>query len=91
MKKYWKKPLVIEAIRITDLEVDKIVEWGEGSIEKAPDWIEKGTLQIQTREGTMFSRPGGYIVKGVEGEFYPVSKTIFEKTYTDKNPEEPAY
>ena len=38
-------------------------------------------LQIDTLEGTMFATPGDWIIKGVQGEFYPCKPDIFEATY----------
>jgi len=29
----------------------------------------------------MQANPGDYIIRGVEGEFYPCNSEIFEKTY----------
>ena len=39
-----------------------------------------GYMYVETLEGTMTSL-GDYIVKGVNGEFYPVKPDIFERTY----------
>jgi hypothetical protein len=36
-------------------------------------------------EGFQVVCPGDYIVKGVEGEFYPCKADIFEKTYEEVN------
>lgn len=38
-------------------------------------------LKIETLEGTMKASVGDYIIKGVNGEFYPCKPDIFEKTY----------
>ena len=38
-------------------------------------------IKIKTLEGKMVSRVGDYIIKGVNGEFYPCKPDIFEKTY----------
>ena len=38
-------------------------------------------LIIETLEGTMRAQQGDYIIKGVNGEFYPCKPDIFEKTY----------
>lgn len=38
-------------------------------------------LKIQTLEGVMEASVGDYIIKGVNGEFYPCKPDIFEKTY----------
>jgi hypothetical protein len=44
------------------------------------DKVYKG-LRIPTYEGYVFASVGDYIIKGVEGEFYPCKPDIFEKTY----------
>lgn len=36
---------------------------------------------IPTLEGDMEASLGDYIIKGVNGEFYPCKPDIFEKTY----------
>ena len=38
-------------------------------------------VTIKTLEGTMSASNGAYIIKGVQGEFYPCAKDIFEATY----------
>lgn len=39
---------------------------------------------IKTREGEIIAYADKvYIIKGIEGEFYPISKEIFKKTYMD--------
>ncbi|SUC37499.1 hypothetical protein [Prevotella pallens] len=43
--------------------------------------VEEKGLRIQTLEGEMKADIGDYIIKGVNGEFYPCKPDIFEKTY----------
>lgn len=38
-------------------------------------------IPIETLEGTMEANIGDFIIKGVNGEFYPCKPDIFEKTY----------
>jgi len=38
-------------------------------------------LVIPTLEGEMTANAGDYIIKGVQGEFYPCKPDIFEATY----------
>ena len=38
-------------------------------------------LWIETLEGEMQVRPGDYVIRGVQGEFYPCKADIFEQTY----------
>lgn len=40
-----------------------------------------GSLIIKTLEGDMKANIGDYIIKGVNGEFYPCKLDIFKKTY----------
>ena len=40
-------------------------------------------IKIETLEGTMKASVGDYIIKGVNGEFYPCKPDIFEKTYEE--------
>ena len=38
---------------------------------------------IRTLEGDMLASSGDWIIKGVNGEFYPCKPEIFEKTYEE--------
>ena len=40
-------------------------------------------IAIDTLEGTMMVNYGDYIIKGVQGEFYPCKPDIFLKTYEE--------
>ncbi|MBE7361552.1 hypothetical protein INS20_02245 [Staphylococcus haemolyticus] len=62
--------------------VEDISSWTEGKIKhKVSHKFNIGYMYIETLEGTMTASLGDYIVKGVDGEFYPVKPEIFEKTY----------
>jgi hypothetical protein len=37
--------------------------------------------EIKTREGTVVAEPGDYIIRGVEGEVYPIDADVFDQTY----------
>ena len=43
--------------------------------------MPNGFLGIKTLEGVMEISNNGFIIKGVDGEFYPCKPEIFEKTY----------
>ena len=57
------------------------------SAQDAYDDGEKGcpyspaSLSIDTLEGTMSAEAGDFIIRGVNGEFYPCKPDIFAKTY----------
>ncbi|MEL0525957.1 hypothetical protein, partial [Neisseria gonorrhoeae] len=84
---YRKKPVVIEAMCFygDKLSMLGVARWCGGRIRseaKASDptdvayWIE-----IPTLEGVMTASRGDYVIKGVQGEFYPCKPDIFESTY----------
>jgi hypothetical protein len=45
--------------------------------------FEPERIAIDTLEGTMTAVPGDYIIKGVQGEFYPCKPDIFAATYRE--------
>lgn len=45
-----------------------------------------GGIEIRTLEGTMRGDPGDYIIRGVQGEFYPCKPDIFKATYEPATP-----
>lgn len=85
--KYRKKPIVIEAFKWTggpDQTEDP--EWAIEAIKKGEMYfINTGTkkikLMIKTLEGLMITRPGWYVIRGIEGEFYSCKPSIFEATH----------
>jgi hypothetical protein len=48
-------------------------------------------ITIPTREGVMDADPGDWIIKGVQGEFYPCKPEIFAETYEPATDEEVAW
>ena len=88
---YRKKPVVIEAIQWNGNSNKAEVESFVGH--KLKYKVESGTayevgvappffsLTVETLEGDMKAMPFDYIIKGVNGEFYPCKPDIFEKTY----------
>jgi hypothetical protein len=82
--KFRKKPVVIEAMQFNGLEdYLKIVDWAKSFDESIADGFGYTTpiMLIPTLEGTMSASPGDWIIRGVNGEFYPCKPDIFEKTY----------
>lgn len=39
------------------------------------------SFEVHTLEGIMVGKPGDYLIRGVNGEFYPCDAEIFKKTY----------
>lgn len=81
-KKYRKRPSTVEAVCVTQSNIEEIRKWLETAHKKVADG-----LVIKTLEGDMLASWGDYIVKGVKGEFYPVRRDIFHITYDIHDPE----
>lgn len=80
MPKYRKKPVVIEAVQITDAMFDM----PHPNPEHIPGVRYDPTLRrvyIVTKEGTMQGDLGDWIIRGIQGELYPCKPDIFEQTY----------
>ena len=77
--KFRKKPVVIDAIQYT----------GSGeSFEECADFCaylfaedKPDRTFIHTLEGDMLVSVNDWIIKGAQGEFYPIKPDIFEQTY----------
>jgi hypothetical protein len=77
MAQYRKKPVVIEAIQLTEENVDLLIKIFGDKIKYHP----MTGVVIETLEGNMLANKGDYIIKGVKGEFYPCKPDIFEMSY----------
>lgn len=75
---YRKKPVVVEAVQWTG---ENHAEMREFIDPEAFEIIPRIGLVIHTLEGDHHASPGDYIIKGVNGEFYPCKPDIFAKTY----------
>lgn len=95
--KYRKKPVVIEAVQLTWQTLDSVIDFipdkyrirtvyvhgtdnGNTSDEKLPGYSRCG-IYLKTLEGDFLAVERDYIIKGVDGEFYPCKEDIFLKTY----------
>ena len=81
MPKFRKKPVVIEAMQLTEESVNEVYLWMECTKGMATDDEGKPILTIPTLEGPMTASCGDWIIKGVNGEYYPCKPDIFRKTY----------
>lgn len=80
IKKYRKKPVVIEAIQWNGSNEFEIWNYFEDISIRLK---EEGTLLIRTLEGDHIASVVDYIIKGIKGEIYPCKPDIFEKTYEE--------
>lgn len=78
VKKYRKKPVVVEAIYYDGHNVNQVVAFMGPSYRGNPISDE---LIVQTLEGALSVDVGDYVIKGVRGECYPCQADIFLETY----------
>ena len=83
---YRKKPVVVEAVQWTGENHAEMCEFIDS---EAFDFTPRIGLVIHTLEGDHHASPGDYIIKGVNGEFYPCKPDIFAKTYESSTPTQP--
>lgn len=83
MAKYRKKPVVIEAVQWTG-DADSYWSIRDFCPNLKTDWkLGNDMLIIETLEGDMQALNGDFIIKGVQGEFYPCKPDTFEATYEE--------
>ncbi|CAJ1224411.1 hypothetical protein BW154_04750 [Lactococcus lactis] len=81
-----KKPVVVDVVRFYLNNPESINEAKDFAGKYFADYQEhyasdKRNYYIRTLEGEMKLTDGDYIIKGVNGEFYPCKPDIFEATY----------
>ena len=77
--KYRRKPVVIDAIQWTGDNYPEVFEFAQGNA--YPTRPHSDTLFVTTLEGDVEAEKGCYIIRGVNGEYYPCQEGIFNKTY----------
>jgi hypothetical protein len=82
MSAYRKRPVIIEATQYTGDNAAELI--GIIGPERCT-CSQEGQLQIHTLEGIMAADRGDYIIRGVQGEYYPCKPDIFRQTYEKVN------
>lgn len=89
-QRFRKKPVEIEAQQYTDAESGSeiikriLAAGGSASLHCVdPDQPDHGghTIRIRTLEGDMHAALGDWVIRGVQGEFYPCKPDIFAATH----------
>ena len=82
VRHFRKRPVTIEAMQLTDatsvLDIEEWINSPTTGYQTNPP-----TIWIDTLEGRMTANAGDWIIKGVNGEFYPCKDSIFVKTYQE--------
>lgn len=80
--KYRTRPRIVEAVEFTGKNAAELAEWirtNGGTC--ATGMCARGDLFIRTLEGDMEARAGDYVIRGVQGDFYPCKPDVFAETY----------
>lgn len=95
-QKYKKKPVVIEAVQflhdpddISTSNMTDIIQWILDNGGNARSYCvseedclgNNHLLEIETLEGSHFANHADFIIRGIQGEFYPCKPDIFEDSY----------
>ena len=85
-----KKPVVIEAMRFVPDSAEsgrELAKWCGGRFNtdvKPSDHTDvRYSISIPTLEGVMTADEGDWVIRGVQGEFYPIKHDIFTETYEE--------
>lgn len=84
-RKFRKKPVEIEAIQFTGefSNYDELCDWSGITFPANSTINGEGAREmfIDTLEGRMRVDQKDWVIRGVQGEFYPCKPDIFEATY----------
>ena len=88
MRKYVKKPVVIEAVQWDGENLDEVMTFcnGDASYElmaRGASELVIATLEDGGSIARHVASVGDFIIKGVAGEFYPCKPDIFSATYQE--------
>ncbi|WP_235827838.1 hypothetical protein [Brevibacillus migulae] len=88
VKKYRKKPVVIEAVQVTPHMRQNLGPFPEWALPHLKGGRTKGIensewIKVNTLEGEMNVSDYDYLICGVQGEVYPCKPDIFQATYEE--------
>jgi hypothetical protein len=79
VQRFRKKPVEVEAMQWKGNNFSEMWEFTGKSAHVRTD-VADGLI-VYTLEGPLSASRGDWIIKGVQGEFYPCKPDIFEQTY----------
>lgn len=88
MSTFRKKPVEVEAVQWRGPQDCEEVFAFLGWTHLDDDGVGHDEIIIPTLEGTMTVSPGDWVIRGVQGEFYPCKPDIFEATYEPAHAEQ---
>ena len=82
--KYRKKTIEIEAVKFNGWNWRECYQFMSNEpLMFTQDFSKREKIEINTLEETITVSIGDYIIKDINGEFYPCKADIFEKTFEE--------
>lgn len=81
VKMYETRPCMIQALKYNGHNCVQVITWMHG--ECPPDVHTTDRPVINTLEGDLTASVNDYIIKGLNGEFYPCKPDVFHKKYRE--------
>lgn len=87
---YRKKPVVVEAVRVSEAlaaardDWQALPEWLREAYERGEVIFAPGFVYVKTLEGSLSAGREDWIIRGIKGELYPCKPDIFAETYVEE-------
>lgn len=81
IRTFVKKPVKVQAVQWTGDNYEELIDLVGHAV--FPYSFDDGEVIIRTLEGVHHARKGDYIIRGINGEFYPCKPDIFKQTYEE--------
>lgn len=85
--RYRKRPIAIQAVQFDGTNTDQIAEWTDGMFgsvypdDRTDDPEIVATVFDQLHSTWVGVKKGDWIIRGIQGEFYPCDADVFAQTY----------
>lgn len=79
-QRFRRKVFEVEAMRYTEESKDQVLEWARG-LDALIDPYGPKDLLLSGWSGVQRIKLGEWLIRGVDGEFYPCPHGVFEESY----------
>lgn len=87
VKSFCRTPIALEASRFTSLQQAELAEWCGGQVSvvllNEDDNLIELAIVLETDDDLTMAHVGGYVIKGIAGDFYSCKSEIFHSLYEE--------
>lgn len=85
IKIFQKQPIIVEAMQYdgTSESAEELIQWSKNKLFLYENNVNVKVLLVSTLEGTLEVSETDWVIKGIQGEFYPCKADIFNETYLE--------